>query len=151
MKAFFKKSGTTDHGAKRHVMGAASGAFADNKINAELKTSVHLAFFLFGKLDRKVISAMEVSLNLRSAHRENIRRFIGQISNQTASLPEIVKPHRNASHNTRYKIFGDVCKIAAGNPRFDMGFIKRLITIGKALGLSEDEVYRWIKQTRLAE
>jgi len=132
-------------------MGAASAAFAQNEIDPELKTSIHLAYFLFGKLDRKVISAMEVSLNLRAAHRENIRRFIGQISNTNDGLQSIVKPHRNASHNTRYRIFGDVCKIAAGNPRFDKGFILRLVEIGQALGISEDEVFRAIKQSGLAE
>ena len=151
MKFSFKKSSYEDHGTARQPMGAAGGAFSKARLSEELKTSIRLAFHLFGTLDRQIISAMEVSLNLNASHREGVRRIVGEISNRKESLPEIIKPYRNATHHMRYRIFGDFCKIAAGHQRYDMGFIQKIISIGKAMDLSEDELYRWIKQAKLAE
>ncbi len=150
MKVFFKRSGPADHGMKKNVMGTASAAFADADLKEELKTSIHLAYFLFGRLDRKVISAMEITFNMNAAHRQNVRRFIGQVDNLKSPLKDIVRPFRNASHNTRYRIFGDFCEIISSNPDSDAAFIRRIASIGRALNLSEDEIFRCIKQTRIA-
>ena len=151
MKALFRKPNGPDHEVKRFAMGTSSAAFSNERLGQEMKTSIRLAFYLFGKLDRKIIAAMEVSLNLNAAHRKNVRRFIGEISNHPMSLEAIVKPYMNSPHNKRYRIFGNFCKIASRHQCYEMAFIRRIIAIGQALKLTQDEIYRLIKQFDLAE
>lgn len=151
MKALFRKPGKVDNKAKRFAMGAASAAFKDQNLSIEMKTSIRLAYYLFGKLDRQIIAAMEINLNLNADHRRNIQRFIGEISNHSPNLQEITKPHIGSHHHRRYKIFGDLCKIASSHQRYEMAFIRRVISIGQALDISEDEIFRMIKQVGLAE
>lgn len=151
MKAFFRKPNNPDHEVKRFALGTSSAAVLSENLGQEIKTSIQLAFYLFGKLDRKIIAAMEISFNLNASHRRNIRRYIGEISNRPVNLKEIVKPHIGAPHHLRYRIFGDLCKIASGHQCYEMAYIRKIILIGQSLTLTEDEIFRLIKQSGLAE
>ncbi len=151
MKMIFRKINREDEGAKRFALGAATAVLEDSDLDLHTQTTVKLIYFIFHTLDRNMITALEKSLGVSAPHRRNVRRMIAKVSEQRAVLGEIIKPLMRKPHSERYRVFQSVCKTVAISQKFDMDFIRRIVRVGKELGLSEDEIYRTIKSYKLAE
>jgi len=132
-------------------MGAASAAFDQNELDLERSASIKLVHYLFHKLDGKLVLALEKNLGMSAPEKRNIRRLVGRVAEHNPSLEEILQPIRRANHNTKYRIFRNVCQISAGCDTEDMGFMRRLTAIGRTLDVSEDEMNRWIDKTGLQD
>ncbi len=150
MKMVFRKINREDAGAKRFVMGAATAAFDDNKLDLHTQTTIKLIYFIFHTLDRNMITALEKTLGVSAPHRRNVRRLVAKVSEQRSVLGDILKPVVRKSHSERYRIFQSVCKTVSVSQKYDMDFIRRIVRVGKELGLSEDEIYRTVENHKLA-
>lgn len=150
MKAIFAKINFKDESGKKNVMGTSSAGFQDNQLDVLAKTVVKLTYYLFNNLDRQMIAALEKSMNMSGPHKRNIRRLIAELADQHIVLVDILKPTRRMSHNDRYMIFGKLCDIAERSERYDVGLLRRLISIGKKMDISDEEIERWVEKKGLA-
>ncbi len=151
MKLNFRRLVPKDESKKNFVMGAASSGFKNAKLDQISILTVKLTFYLFEKLDRQMIAALEKFLDVRSEQRRNVTRLIGELSGKRSNLSEIIKPLMKSPHNDQYLVFRKVCEVASKCQRYDVGTMHRLIAIGKAMKLSENEIYQSIEKTGLAD
>ena len=151
MRALFKNSVEADETAKSMSMGTASAAFKNSDIDDETVTIVKLIHYLFYNLDRQMIATLERGLGVGEPQKRSIRRLIGRIAEHKPSLSDCLKDIDPKSHHNRYRIFSRVCEISAKCERFEASFIRRLVSLGKTMDVSEDEVLRCIQRVGLAE
>lgn len=151
MKAIFSQPGKFLDGNRKNAMGAASLAFEDHQLDFQSVTALQITCYVFGTLDRQAISAMERSLNITAPHRRKVRRLVADMSEKKPSLREILKPMKRRDHNMAYSIFDKVCRMTSHSQRYDLSFLQKIITVGKAMGLSQGEIYRLIEKNGLAD
>jgi len=135
MKLNFRRLVPKDESKKNFVMGAASSGFKNAKLDQISILTVKLTLYLFEKLDRQMIAALEKFLDVRSEQRRNVTRLIGELSGKRSNL----------------SVFRKVCEVASKCQRYDVGTMHRLIAIGKAMKLSQNEIYQSIEKTGLAD
>lgn len=151
MKASFSRPGKFFDSKRNHSMGAASSTFKDTELDFNVTIAIKLSCYIFGRLDRQAIAGLERSQNISAPHRQCVRRLVAQTSEQNPSLKDILKPLLvQKNHNLAYSVFNNVCVMTANSQRYDMSFLKKVIFVGKAMGLSEDEILRQIEKTGLA-
>lgn len=151
MKVIFSKKNFKDERGKAHAMGTSSAAFETAELSHSDETIIKLTYYLFHNLDRQMITALEKSLSQNRIHRKNIRSLIGQVAEQRMVLSDILKPVMRRSHRDRYAVFERLCDIASRCQKYEMGFLRRLLSIGKKLELADDEIYRCVETKGLAE
>lgn len=151
MRAIFKNAGKTDESAKSMSMGAASIAFKNSELGDETITVVMLVHYLFYNLDRKMIAALERGLGSGEPQKRSIRRLIGRIAEQRPSLSECLRGIDPKPHHIKYRVFSRVCEVSAKCDRYEESFIRRLVSLGKTMDVSEDEVLRCIERVGLAD
>lgn len=151
MKAIFKRSAKIDESAKCLSMGTASAAFQNRDLDEETVTIVKLVHYLFFNLDRQMIAVLERRLGSGEPQKRSIRRLIGRIAERVPSLSECLRSIDPKPHHTKYRIFSRVCEISAECDRYEEGFIRRLVSLGKTMGVSENEILGCIERAGLAE
>ncbi len=151
MKAIFSNPGKLLDRKRHYVMGTASSAFQNDTLGFNTSMAIKLSCYIFGNLDRQAIAGMERSLNISAPYRRNVRRLVAQMSENSLSLNEILKPLKNRKdHHVAYLIFDSICAMTANSQRFDMSFMKKVISVGKAMGLAKNEIYRLVEKNGLA-
>lgn len=151
MRAVFKNSGHKDESAKCMSMGTASIAFKNSELDEDIVLIVHLIHYLFFNLDRKVIACLERGLGTGEPQKRSLRRLIGRISEYNPKLSETLKAIDPKPHHIKYRIFSRVCELSSKCDRFEESFIRRLISLGRAMDVSQEEVLRCFEKAGLAE
>lgn len=154
MKAIFGKMREPESVRRKQTLGASTGNFSKAVLDPKTIAIIKLTCHVFEQLDRQSISAMERQLNLVADQKKRVSRQVADFINRPESLGEIykgIKAARLSGHSDVYGIFERLCVISAYSARFDRTTLQRLIAVGKHLSLSQDEIYKLVEKSKLAE
>jgi len=143
---------------KGAVLGARSARGQNEAVNVPSQVLVGLSAFAFGELNGRILIGLERHFKIEPTAKPALRKFI---SDSFARPPSLAASKRqlqrflNASpnmsrHHQAHVMMNGLCSVARGSGLTGRETIAKLIEIGKALELTQDEMLEIFRKTGLA-
>jgi len=134
------------------LMGTATSNFNRQDLDLRAETLIRLTIFTLSGLNRQAVIAVENNLGIMNGQRIDVQRLIARSVSQRGGVAAILKPVQRSSlksHHESRRLFYTLCKIARESQSYDRKAMKNMVSVAKALGLTQTETEQGLQKNGL--